>query len=216
MTEIQNKKEILIKTITPLQVIFWGAIFSIFDIKIQLFSISFDILNDTFGLILITIGVIQLSLLYSSKRYDLGMTFVALVAITSIGYQFLFYISPDWYMRVITYSVYLSSLQFTAIIIFCISMHWMSLDLNLSEISKDWQNTSILFVIFFIVPNSIFQQLFSSGKINGIPDKLFYVLVIFLLILESIPVAHILIVSRRMQKKAEKMISDPIPFKGAL
>src|SRR5436309_3272362 len=66
--------------ITPLRLIFWGALLWIIDFRIN----GFDIANDLLGSILVAIGVVRLARINVSERYNRVMGWVRLLVLISV------------------------------------------------------------------------------------------------------------------------------------
>jgi hypothetical protein len=76
------------QAITPLRMIFWGGLLCIFDITFSQTTngqgFKCDILDDTLGAILITVGVFKLSAIAVPGRYATVMGFVRIVSVLAV------------------------------------------------------------------------------------------------------------------------------------
>lgn len=201
------------KTILPLKLIIAGGFLLVIDFNF----FFFDLFNDTVGWVLLTIGVIFLTFLHSSKRYEYGMTFVSLVAILSVGVHLLSLTTPDVIEEYIQYYYFLSGIQSVAIIFFCISMYWFCEELGLNTIAKDWQSAYLLFTFFLIIPGSInsliLNVLYPDYSLSNV--MIILIIVIYML-LAIIPLIHIFRVTKKMLNIAKDFVPKDFSSKGAI
>jgi hypothetical protein len=82
---LQSIKE----AITPLRMIFWGGLLCILDITLNFkttegWGFKCDILDDTVGMILITVGVFRLRAIPVHQRYATLMKFVQILSVLNL------------------------------------------------------------------------------------------------------------------------------------
>ena len=210
-----SRGEILIirKMIFPLKLIVIGISFLVLEINF----FGFDLLNDTLALLLITSAVLRLTFIYNSKRYDFGMTYVSMVLILSVAASFFQIIKPELFEEYIQYFSYLSALQATALIVFCMSMYWFCDELNIKELAKYWQSAYLLFAFFLILPNAIFQLLVYFYNLREMISDIFWVLILIIyIILAFIPIIHMFQVSVKMLNYAKSYVPKEYSSKGAI
>jgi hypothetical protein len=200
------------RAITPLRMIFWGGLLCIFDITFTQTTngrgFKCDILDDTLGAILITVGVFKLSAIAVHGRYSTVMRFVQVVSVlavlNTICAHFIMPLPPIVHVVLNLFAL----VTLLAIVAFCIAMRWFCMEGGLSAAAQSWNVTTWLFVLIYLFPlgllylvTAVAMALGQSFNINLGPAGL------LLLPVFVVPVVHLFVSTSRMKRGAETLVS---------
>jgi hypothetical protein len=150
------------RTITPLQLIFWGGLLCIFDITFSVGGphggLKFDIINDFVGMLMITSGVYQLGKIKVHDRYHNAMVFVTVIAILSCIDAFqehFIYQGPPFLSFLLSV---LAALAMAATVVFCVAMRWLCSEAGLEKSEQSWRTSTVLFAVIYLIPLGIFYS----------------------------------------------------------
>jgi hypothetical protein len=200
----------LLGLITPLRLIFWGALLCLFDFSFSSTTngegFKFDILNDLLGMILITVGVIRLGGIEVTHTYSKGMTFVKVVSVIStieaLIDHWVFRAPEGWAFFWTLFGLF----RLAAIIVFCLSMRLVCREENLAEPSRSWHTTTMLFVIIFVLPLGFF---YIAALVAMVTGESFNIDLgpagLLLLLIFAIPIIHFFVSTSRMAKAAKDL-----------
>ncbi len=194
--------------ITPLRLIFWGALLCIFDFTFTEMrngqGFRFDILNDTLGSILIAVGVFRLSALSVHDRYATAMKFVQVVSVLavldSIRDHFIMPLDP-----VVQFALNLLGVaSLVAIVVFCVAMRWFCENAGLREASTSWSTTTKLFVFIYLFPMGLFYAISALAIVSNSSFNLNFGAADLLLVpVFLLPLIHLFVSASRMKRAAE-------------
>jgi hypothetical protein len=209
--------------ITPLRLVFWGALIYILHFNVGFSSgrssFQIDILNDVIGGILITLGVFRLGNVRVNATYGLTMGFVKLFAFLSIPMAVLAHFSVPLesvegsLLVLLEVAVRLLGIaNLAATVAFCVAMRWLSASRQLALSEASWQTTTLLFLIVHAIPLCFFNLLGIATLALSDPfhvrfepePALLLVLVPMLLLGALIPVIHFFVSTSRMRREAEQ------------
>ena len=188
--------------------IFWGGLLCIFDITFSQTTngqgFKCDILDDTLGAILITVGVFKLSAIAVPGRYATVMGFVRIVSVlavlNTIRAHFIMPLPPMVHVVLNLFGL----VTLSAIVAFCVAMRWFCEEASLSGAARSWNVTTWLFVLIYLFPLGLLYLVtgvaLASGQsfnINLGPAGL------LLLPVFAVPVVHLFVSTSRMKREAE-------------
>ena len=194
--------------VKPLRLIFWGGILWIFDLSFTTLNngtgFRCDILDDTVGTLLITIGVFRLAKAAVPGRFRAVMRFVKVIAIASIAETALkhFVFAHPAPLDFILTAVGLC--QLAATILFCLAMKWFCDEAGLPGIARSWKITFLLFCFIYALPLGLFyiavlNTIMGGSAVNfdlGAGGLL-------LLPVSAVPLVYLFISTSRMHKGAQ-------------
>jgi hypothetical protein len=196
------------RAITPLRMIFWGGLLCIFDITFTQTTngqgFKCDILDDTLGALLITVGVFKLGAMAVHSRYATVMGFVQLVSVlavlNTIRAHFVMPLPPLVHVVLNLFGL----VTLSAIVAFCVAMRWFCEGAGLAGAARSWKVTTGLFVLIYLLPLGLLYLVtvvaLASGQsfnINLGPAGL------LLLPVFAAPVIHLFVSTSRMKREAE-------------
>jgi len=205
--------------IKPLRFIFWGGILWIFDLTFTTTTngtgFRCDVLDDTVGTILITVGVFRLAKAPVPGKYSAVMSFVKAVAIASIGEtamkHFIFeHPAPlDFVLSV------LSLCQLAATILFCLAMKWFCDAAALPRPAASWKLTFLLFCFIYALPLGFFYM----GSLLAIVGQTSFnvdlgIGGLLLLPVFALPLIHLFVSTSRLKRAAESGIAGDLGQRG--
>ncbi|MFC1588090.1 hypothetical protein ACFL54_07260 [Planctomycetota bacterium] len=193
-------------SIKPLRLIFWGGLVCFFDFTISLDGASFDIFNDTLGMVLITFGANSLFRIEVHDRYASSMQFVQRIALISIFAGVIEYFFPEMPIIISFGLGIFGIIELVAIYVFCSALCMFCSEASLSSCVKSWKVTRNLFLYIYILPLSIFQ-LFSLWAMVSEEPLIFQPgpAVLIFLIIFFIPIIHLFVSTSRMSKGMEAL-----------
>jgi hypothetical protein len=211
----EERRSRLLGVITPLRLIFCGALLCLFDFSFSIMtnagSFEFYILNDLLGMILITVGVFRLGAIQVTHTYSTGMAFVMVVSIISTIEALIDQMDAlidHWIFRApdgwIFFWTFFGLVSLAAIIVFCLCMRLFCREENLDGPSRSWHTTTMLFLFIFVLPLGLFYIAALIAMITGQSFNIdlgpagLLVLPIF-----AIPIIHFFVSTSRMAKAAE-------------
>lgn len=192
------------RTITPLRLVFWGALICVIDVTITSGSFKFDILNDLVGALLIAVGVFRLADIRVSERYKGLMRFVQFGAVFAIVSAAMDFISLPHSIAFGVLGSLVSLITLAATIVFCVAMRCFCDEASLARSSRSWRVTTILFVVIYAIPVGLFYvlglvALASSGSLNY---RLNSPLALLIVPVFLIPLIHLFVSTSRMKRDA--------------
>lgn len=188
---------------TPLRLIFWGGLLVILDFRISTPEFRFDVLNDFFGMILITVGVFKLAALDETPSYRRGLRFVQVVSVLGtikafVGH-FVFATEPLWDIGWTLFSL----VTLAAIVVFCFTMRLLCRIHGLERPAASWKTTSILFILIYLLPLGAF---YVASLVAMLGEKSFNLNLgpagLFLVLVFVIPLIHLFVSTSRMKRAA--------------
>ena len=203
------------RAITPLRLVFWGALLCILDLSFSSTTngvgFKFDILNDAVGMVMITVGVFTLSDIRVTDRYQSSMLFIkiisVLVTISAVVDHFIIPLPPP----IVLFSVLLGLLSMVAIVLFCVCMRWFCIKAEMDTPARSWYVTTILFGVIYLLPLGLF---YLAGGVALLTGESFYIdlgpAALLLVPVFLIPVIHLFVSTSRMKRHAESL-SDVLP-----
>lgn len=192
---------------TPLRQIFWGALICLIDInitsKVNGEGYKFDLLDDTIGMILITLGVFRLSRLNPSRSFNKGMAFVKAVSVLStiktVPDHFIFRSAEPWS----SLATLLSIAELGALLVFCSAMVSLCRTHGLAEPEASWRRTSLLFLVIYVIPMGLIHV---AGLVATMTDKPFRIdvgpIALLYIAVCLIPLIHFFKSTSRMSRAA--------------
>jgi len=193
--------------ITPLRLIFWGALLCLLDFHVSQTTngqgFKFDFLNDFLGMILITVGVFRLSRQAPTPSAARAMNFVKIVAVVStikaLIDHTIFQAPEPW-----TFFWTLFALaELAANVIFCFSMILYCNHHGLPEPARSWRTTAWLFVVIYALPLGLFYVAALIAMLAGESFNLnlgpAFLLVLAVLV---IPIIHFFVSTSRTARAA--------------
>ena len=202
-----DRRASLAATITPLRLIFWGALLCLIDINfsqtVNGSGFKFDLLDDFIGMSLITAGVFRFAGFTPSHSYAKSMAFVKVVAVVStfkaLLDHFVFRAPAVWNFA----WTFFALLELGAIVLFCSNMHLLCRALELDWPARSWKTTATLFGCIFAVPLGLF---YSASLIATLLGRSFHfslgILGLLLLPVFAIPLFHFFASTSRMARAA--------------
>lgn len=212
------------QAITPLRLIFWGALLCVFDFNLSETTngqgFTFDVLSDVVGTIMIAVGVFRLSALpvhdryasatqrdpYASagqrSRYAGAMKFVLVVSILAVVDALQAHFTPPL-LPLVLLNLW-GLLNLAAIVTFCIAMRWFCEAAHLDRASRSWSTTTKLFVCIYLIPLGLVYivgilALAARAHFDiDLGPAALIVLPIF-----AIPLIHLFMSTSRMKRAAE-------------
>lgn len=206
------------RAITPLRLIFWGLLICIIDLNlIETTTIAypgttvsegfkFDILNDVIGTLLIACAVFRLASIPVHRRYRAVMKFLKIVSVLSVLDAI-----RDHYITVWPPLIELSLKLFdlitlVAVVAFCIAMRWFCQEAGLKVAARSWRFTTIIFVVFFLLPIGFVDLIIMLAIASGKPAILDFGLATLLMpLVDLIPLIHFFISTSRMKRGAAQV-----------
>jgi hypothetical protein len=198
--------------VTPLRWIFIGGIFWIVDVRIN----SFDVLDDTLGTLLITVGVFRLAAAPVGGKYRKVMIFVEIVAVASVvetAIKHFALLGP----AVLLFPFGLLGLcQLAAIILFCLAMRWFCQEAGLPKVARSWQVTFVLFCLLYALPLGFS---YVATMVAAVSHRSFDIDVgrwglVVLVPALLIPMIFLLVSTSRMRRAAERGVAEVPPPGG--
>lgn len=201
------------RTILPLRLIFWGGLLCVLDFTISSTTNGngwkFDFLNDFVGMLMIAWATFQLATVAVHERYQKWMLFIKVVATLCCVEAFLDHFIIDFPMPIYLAFMLLGLAAMLAIVMFCVSMRWLSEEARLSRSAKSWKVSTILFVIIYLIPLGLFYCAaaiaIASGSSFNIDLGVGGVLLIPVFL---IPIVHLFISTSRMKNEGSQMIDS--------
>lgn len=205
--------------ITPLRFIFWGGLLWIFDVSfsntINGRGFRFDILNDTVGTILITIGVARLAAAPVPGKYRAIMKYICAIALVSVvvtAFKHLVFPYPS--LLEVLFTLF-NMCQLAATILFSLAMRWFSEEAGLPRPAASWNVTLILFCLIYGLPLGL---LYLAGLVAMLGNTSFNIRLgpagLLLLPLFATPLIHLFVSTSRLKRAAETGMVQPPPPGG--
>ena len=194
--------------VAPLRMVFWGGLLVVLDLKIN----GFDLLNDTVGMILITIGVFHLASFKVDRLYRNLMVFAQIMSVIKLVTSFLNQLPADLrHFDVVLLLVQMLCLAST--ICFCVAMRRFCAA-GLFGAANSWKTTTIFYVVIYAIPLGAFYLIAAGAILIG---KSFNVnlgwAALPLLLVFILPLIHLFMSTSRMKRSAEEMPpSSPGPW----
>jgi hypothetical protein len=197
--------ELLRTAITPLRLIFWGGLLVIFDFTFTTTTngrgFRCDVLDDTLGMILITVGVFRLARFPVPGSYRTMMSAINVIAvlgiIRSVDHHFI-YDSPDWFGLM---GMVLVLAELAAVILFCTCMRRLALEAGLRGIAASWAVTRLLFLALYVLPLGLFYLAALGAVVTG---RSFHINLgpagLLLLLIFVIPCVHLFVSTSRFKR----------------
>jgi hypothetical protein len=201
------------QAITPLRMIFWGGLLCIFDITFTWTTngsgFKCDLLDDTLGAILITVGVFRLSAVAVHERYAALMRFVQIVSVlavlNTIRAHFIMPLPP---MVQVLINIF-GFVTMLTIIAFCVAMRWFCEEAGLSGAAQSWSVTTWLFVLIYLFPLGLLYLVTAVTLASGQSFKLdLGPAGLLLLPVFAAPVVHLFVSTSRMRRGAEDLTTS--------
>lgn len=203
------------QAVTPLRMIFWGALLCIFDLTFSSSGFRFDILNDFVGALLIAIGVARLGKFVVDDVYAGCMRFawiMAVLAVLEAALDHFVFPRPE-VLQIVLSLVGLASLAAT--VLFCYCMQRLSQHHGLERSAASWRTTTVLFLVIYGIPLGLLHLAGLFSRLVG--EKPFeYDLGpagLLLLLVFVVPVVHLFVSTNRMIRESE---NPPFPPGGGL
>jgi hypothetical protein len=210
------------QAVKPLRLIFWGGLLLFLDVTfastVNGEGFRFDVLNDTLGAVLVTIGVFRLSRLGGSfvhPRFPAAMTFVKAVCVTSIfetALKHFVFTHPAPLSLLFTV---LGLAQLAAMVIFCVAMRCLCAAAGLTAAAQSWRTTTILFLVMLALPLGF---AYVAGLIATATGESFNVnlgwAVLLIIPLLLVPPIHFFVSTSRMRRAAEAAGAIDVPTGG--
>lgn len=196
-----------------LTMVFWGGLICIIDFKYSRLvngqGFTIDIISDTVGMILITIGVFKIAALLDDNTFKGAMLFIKIVAILGIIetiHNHFVYEVP----RFLSYFSYtFGLLTLAAIVLFLFIMRYLSNELEFDESRRLWTITIILVVIIYVFPlgfiniNGIIMLIIGRHYNFNLGSAGLLTIPVFI-----IPFIFLLLSALRMKKEAEFLVDE--------
>ncbi len=207
--------------VRPLRLIFWGGLLCIFDLSISsttrvagsVTGFKFDLLDDTVGAILITMGVVRLGAIAGVRdpRYRQVMRLIRWVCyaaiVETIDAHFI-YDRPEPFVFLLHA---FGLVRLAATIAFCIAMRWFCESApGLDLATRSWRTTTSLLVFLYALPLAFFY----SASLVAIATRSPFHLdlgpagLCFLFVLVA-PLIHMFVSTSRMAREAENVVDYP-------
>lgn len=190
--------------LTPFKLIYWGAFFVGVDLHLYLRVNNriggFDVLPDTLGFLLLTIGIfILISVVTFPSGYELGMTLVGAVSLFSLIGSICLWFVPDIANLNLWVVVLLWSVAISAILIFCFALRQLCLQMQLEVLAASWKTGAILVLCLYCIPQLLGTILIRTF---GVVSQSFVVTAL-LALLALVPLIFLLRTSYRMAALAQ-------------
>ena len=211
-----NDEDILLKRmcekiINPLRLIFWGGLFIIIDFNLTCHStggaVGIDLLNDTIGLILVTIGLLYLVFIEHNQKYDIVITIVAFISIFFCAGSILSTFYPSIIEKINKFILLIWFIEKVGLLLFCWSLKLLFDDDKMRFLYDRWSTLTILFIFFSILPSGTLLLL--QNQLNLIKISMF-LSVLFLTLLQIVPLIYLLSTIKKIIKFARSKIPDPV------
>jgi len=201
------------RTILPLRLIFWGGLLCVLDFWISATSNGsgwrFDFLNDFVGMLMITWAVFRLSTISVHDRYRKSMLFIKIVATLCCVDAFFEHFIIDLPMPIYVLFMLLGLSAMIAIVMFCVSMNWLSAEAGLQRSQKSWMVSTALFVVFYLIPLGLFYSLSAVLLLTGNSFNIdLGIGGIALIPVFLIPVVHLFVSTSRMKTEGLKRVEE--------
>lgn len=201
---------IIEKTVTPLRMIFWGALLCVLDLSFSQTTngggFKFDLLNDALGAVLIAVGVFRLSALPVHSRYALAMGFVKVMAVIAILDAIREHFIMTWSTEWLVVFELLGLAMLAAVVLFCVAMRWFCQAYQLSQAERSWKVTTILFIVIYLIPLGLMYALTVQALTT---DEPFHVDLgpagLLLIPVFLVPLIHLFVSTSRMKRAAEEI-----------
>ena len=196
------------RAVTPLRLIFWGALICLIDIDLKIRigggPSKFDLLDDFVGMILITVGVFRLAALDRGPGYSGPMTFAKIVSSISMIKELLDHWSFETGEAWGFCCSLISFAELAAVLLFCRSMRVLCEWNGLGEAAQSWHTTFMLYVVLYALPLGglyLFSLIVKlSGKSYNVDvgvAALLFLAVLF------VPLIHFFVSTSRMKRAIE-------------
>lgn len=211
------------KSVTPLRLVFWGALICIIDITFSQTvngeGFKIDVLDDTVGAILIAVGVFRLGRIVVDNAYATWMTFVKSMAVVVVIETFFDHFIMRLPEGIGLIKNLLGLAELAAIVVFCWCMRRLCQVSGLSQAAGSWKVTIILFAVVFVAPLALLYLLYLAGLVAIVSGKSFNVNLgpggLLLIPVFIVPVVHLFMSTSRMKRAAEAQPSrdvfEPVP-----
>lgn len=187
------------RAIGPLQLVFWGGLICVIDIKIN----QFDLLNDVIGTIMIACGVFRLASIRIHDRYAGAMTYVSVIAVLSIVEAVCSHFAYNVPMYLGLLFLLFGIAVVVATVVFCIAMRWFCEEAMLQRSQQSWKTTTILFVVIYLIPLGLFYLVAAGAVLSRSP---FYFdlgpAALLLIPVFLAPLVHLFVSTSRMKNEA--------------
>jgi hypothetical protein len=210
------------QAVKPLRLIFWGGLLLFLDLAfsetVNGEGFRFDILNDTLGAVLVTIGVFRLARLggtFVNPRFPAAMTFVKVVSVAGIvetamkHYVFKHPEPLTWLLTV------LGMAQLAGMVLFAVAMRWLCGAAGLAAVAASWRTTAILFLLILALPLGL---MYVSALITSATGGSFYFNVgptgLLAIPILLVPLVHFFVSTSRMRRAAEAAGAIDVPTGG--
>ena len=206
------------QAVRPLRFVSWGALLLFLDITVKGHGFRFDVLNDTLGAVLITVGVFHLSRLggaFVHPRFPAVMNFVMAVSVAGIvetAMKHFVFEHPEpltWLLTV------LGLAQLAGMVAFCVAMRWLCAAAGLAAAAASWRTTVILALLLLALPLGLMyvaalvtRATGGSYNLNLGPAGLLAIPVLLA------PLIHFFVSASRMRRAAEDAGAIDVPTGG--
>lgn len=166
-------REDIIHAVRPLRRIFWGALLVLVDISFSLdfgeIGLRLDLLDDTLGMLLITLAVGRLRDIPMGGWYGTRMVFLHWVAIVALLDSFLqhFIFPKPWLLA--SLSLVMPFVMIAALLVLCACMRDVCRAATLSGEAQRWQRAFALFLVFCGIPSVLLVMVESGVLTVGLP-----------------------------------------------
>ncbi len=172
-----------------------------------------DVLDDTVGSALITMGVFRLGAVAVHGRYARVMGFVKVVAVLKVldtaQAHFIRPLHPAVQFALQAFGL----VTLAALIGFCVAMRWFCEKAGLAEAARSWRGTTLLFAVLYAVPLGL---LYVAGAVAAVSGTSFHLdigpLIVLVLAVVAIPLVHLFVSTSRMKRAAEVVPSVESPL----
>jgi len=198
------------RAITPLRLVFWGGMLLVSDVTVSSDGFKFDVLDDTVGAILITIGVYRLAAIPVSPRYDRMLAFVRVVCILAIfdtALDHFIFNMPEPLAFALSL---LAFVELVATVCFCVAMRWASQVHGLVRSARSWRVTMLLYVLVYPLPLGTFYLITAAAIAT---NQSFHIdlgpVGLLLLPVFAAPIVHLFVSTSRMKREALEASPSP-------
>lgn len=194
------------RAVRPLKMIFWGALLVVLDFRIN----GFDLLNDTIGMILITIAVFSLAQIRVDDRYWTMMSFVRIMSAVALAKSVVVQIPMRGSTGMGVLLALTSLIGLIATMVFFAAMRRLCQSGGLSRSARSWTTTLTLFAVIYLIPMGLFYAIalfcMASGKSFSYHEQWMILLIpVFL-----VPPIHMFVSTSRMKREAQAAALGPL------
>ncbi len=137
----------------PLRCIFWGALLLVLDLTIWSGRISFDVLSDFVGALLIAVGIVHLASIEVDPVYERRLRFVLVIAwLQVLASPPITFFSINWPRWMVAAGFLFGIASLVALLLFLFSMNRMCRATGLERSTPSWRLTARLVGVVYVVP----------------------------------------------------------------